>query len=255
VEQAFDDGVDISFDQYPYTASCTSLSVLLPGWALEGGWRGFRERAHQSGEADRILAEIRETIERRGGPNSITIASVRRSESRGLVGKTIEQVSIARRVPCHQAVLELLVGEELQVIAIYHAMSEIDVELAMTHGLHTVGSDGILGDFPHPRAFGTFPRVIHHYSRERQLFSLEKAVQKMTSGPARRLGLGDRGQLAPGHFADLLLFDPETFRDTSTFENPRQFARGLDWVFVNGVPLIEDGKLQERLPGKVITRG
>jgi N-acyl-D-amino-acid deacylase len=255
LEGALDGGVDLSFDQYPYTASCTSLSVLLPGWAMEGGWKAFRQWIGQTEEANRVLVEMRKTIEKRGGPRSITLASVQRPENRELVGKTIEQISKERGIPGDQAVLEILTEEHLQAIAIYHAMSETDVELAMAHRLHTVGSDGILGAFPHPRAYGTFPRIIHHFSREKKLFSLEEAVRKMTSAPAKRLGLKNRGQVTPGSFADLLLFDPETFQDTATFENSKQFARGLDWVFVNGVPLIEDGKSKERLPGKILTRG
>jgi N-acyl-D-amino-acid deacylase len=255
LEGAFERGVDISFDQYPYTASCTSLSVLLPGWAMEGGWKAFQQRIGQTEEVKKILFEVRKTIEKRGGPGAITLASVQRFENQGLVGKTMEQISDERGIPSDQAVLEILTEEQLRVIAIYHAMSEIDVELAMAHGLHTVGSDGILGEFPHPRAYGTFPRVIHHFSRERKLFPIEEAVRKMTSAPAKRLGLKNRGQVTPGYFADLLLFDPETFQDTATFQSPRQFARGLDWAFVNGIPLLEDGKLQERLPGQILKKG
>jgi N-acyl-D-amino-acid deacylase len=252
LEGALESGVDISFDQYPYTASCTSLSVLLPGWAMEGGWKAFQQRIGQTEEVNRILVEIRKTIEKRGGPGSIILASVQRSKNRGLVGKTMEQISNERGIPSDQAVLEILTEEELQVIAIYHVLSEIDVELAMAHGLHTVGSDGILGEFPHPRAYGTFPRIIRHFSRGRNLFSIEEAVRKMTSAPAKRLGLKNRGQVTPGYFADLLLFDPETFQDTATFENSKQFARGLDWAFVNGIPVLEEGKLQETFPGQIL---
>jgi N-acyl-D-amino-acid deacylase len=252
LERALERGVDISFDQYPYTASCTSLSVLLPDWALEGGWKSFQQRIGQTDEVNRILVEMRKTIEKRGGPGSITIASVKRSENRGLIGKTIEQISNERGIPSDRVGLEILTEEQLQVIAIYHAMSEIDVEQAMVHGLHTVGSDGILGEFPHPRAYGTFPRILRHFSRERNLFPIEEAIRKMTSAPAKRLGLKNRGQVTPGYFADLLLFDPETFQDTATFENSKQFAQGLDRVFVNGIPLLADGKLQETLSGQIL---
>ena len=124
----------------------------------------------------------------------------------------------------------------------------------MAHFLQTVGSDGILGEFPHPRVYGTFPRVIHHFSGERKLFPLEEAIRKMTSGPARRLNLEDRGQIARGYYADILLFEPENFRDTATFESPKQFATGLDWAFVNGVPVVEGGKLQETFPGTIIKK-
>jgi N-acyl-D-amino-acid deacylase len=202
----------------------------------------------------KILLEMRKAIENRGGAGSITISSVQSSRNKGLIGKTVERISNERGTSSDRAVLEILSEEELQVIAIYHALSEKDVEQAMTHFLHTVGSDGILGDFPHPRAYGTFPRVIHHYSRERRLFTLEEAVRKMTSAPAKRLGLNSRGQIAPGYHADLILFPLENFRDTATFESPRQFASGLDWVFVNGIPIVEEGQLQERFPGQILRR-
>ncbi len=133
-------------------------------------------------------------------------------------------------------------------------MSEGDVECAMKHALHTVGSDGILGVFPHPRAYGTFPRVIHHFCCQRKLFPLEEAIRRMTTAPARRLGFEKRGQIASGFYADLLLFDPERFRDLATYENPKQLASGLDWVFVNGKPVLSDGKVQEATAGKVLRR-
>jgi N-acyl-D-amino-acid deacylase len=148
--------------------------------------------------------------------------------------------------------LEMLVQEQLQVVAIYHSLSLADVEDAMRHPLHTVGSDGIMGDFPHPRTYGTFPRILHHFSRQRKLFSLEEAVRKMTSAPAKRLGLKDRGRIAPGYCADVVLFSPDNFRDTATFQNPRQLASGLDWLFVNGRPVIEEGKINDHRSGHVL---
>jgi len=254
LEEGLHQGVDLSFDQYPYTATCTSLSVLLQGWALEGGWEEFRQRLDQPEAHHQILTELGKAIENRGGAASITIASVQSSENRKSVGKTLEQISTESGRSGDQTALDLLVEENLQIIAIYHSLSEKDVEEALTHFLQTVGSDGILGEFSHPRAYGTFPRVIHHFSGERKLFSLEEAIRKMTSGPARRLNLKDRGQIARGYYADILLFEPGNFRDTATFENPKQFATGLDWVFVNGVPVVKEGKLQEIFPGSVIKR-
>jgi N-acyl-D-amino-acid deacylase len=254
LEQAHKEGLALSFDQYPYTASCTSLSLLLPGWALEGGWKGFRQRVEQPETLGKILLEMGLTIGNRGGPASIIIASVHHPKNQRFVGKTLERISEEKKVGSERAALEMLIEEQLQIIAIYHSLSERDVEQAMTHFLQTVGSDGILGEFPHPRVYGTFPRVIHHFSRERELFSLEEAIRKMTSAPASRLNLKDRGLITRSYYADILLFSPEKFRDTATFDDPRRFATGLDWAFVNGVPVVEEGKLQERFPGCVIRR-
>ena len=254
LEYALQQGIDIAFDQYPYEASCTSLSILLPGWAMEGGWKGLHQRLGSSEIRKEILAALRKSIEGRAGPASITIASVESQKNQGLAGKTLEQISGDRGISSEQAVLDLLIEEELQVVAIYHAMSKKDVECAMTHFLQTVGSDGILGTFPHPRAYGTFPRVISHFCRERKLLPLEEAIRKMTSAPAKRLNLENRGRIGPGVYADLVIFSPENFRDNASFENPKQFASGLDWVFVNGKPLVKEGKLQEIYPGRMIVR-
>ena len=191
-------------------------------------------------------------MEDRGGATSITIASVTRAEHQAWVGKTLEEVSVRRGLSSDEMVLEMLAHEQLQIVAIYHVLSESDVAEAITHRLHTVGSDGIMGAFPHPRTFGTFPRILRHFSQERSLFPLEEAVRKMTSAPARRLGLKDRGQIAPGYGADLVLFSAGHFQDRATFQNPGQLASGLDWLFVNGVPVMEEGQLQGCHPGRVL---
>lgn len=254
LEHALKGGIDISFDQYPYEASCTSLSILLPGWALEGGWEGFRDRLNDPQTRKTILTSVRESMEGRGGAGSIVIASVQSEENQGLVGKTLEHISKEREITPEQATLNLLIEEKLQVVAIYHAMWKEDVECAMTHFLGTVGSDGILGTFPHPRTYGTFPRVISHFSRERNLFSLEEAIRKMTSAPAKRLNLENRGRIESGVYADLILFDPKDFRDNASFENPKRLSSGLDWVFVNGKPVLRQGKVQKIHPGHLIRR-
>jgi len=254
LENALEQGIDIAFDQYPYEASCTSLSILLPGWALEGGWKEFHRRLGNSEARQGILAALRKSIEGRGGPASITIASVQSQKNQGLTGRTLEQISGDKGIPSEGAALEILIEEKLQVVAIYHAMSQQDVECALRHSLQTVGSDGILGTFPHPRAYGTFARVISHFCRERKLFPLEEAIRKMTSAPAKRLNLENRGRIASGVYADLILFAPENFRDNASFENPKQFSSGLDWAFVNGKPIVKEGKLQDICPGRVIKR-
>ena len=254
LERAAREGVDVSFDQYPYDASCTSLSILLPGWAMEGGWEAFRPRLQDPEARKSILSALAKSIENRGGGAFITIASVSRSENRGWVGKNLAGIARLEGLPDEEMALRILDAEASQAVAIYHAIEEEDVERAMAHPFHTVGSDGILGAFPHPRAYGTFPRMIHHFCGEKRLFPLEEAVRRMTSAPAGRLRLKDRGRIGPGAFADLLLFDPARFRDHATYQNPTAPSTGLDWVFVNGQALVEDGKLLEVRPGRVLRR-
>jgi len=253
-DRATEKGVNISFDQYPYAAGCTSLSVLLPGWTVAGGWDEFDRRVKDTETRQEILFALRSSIESRGGPAAIRLASLEIPENQALAGKNLGEISAGRGLPSEETALEILEKERTKAVAIYHSISEGDVECAMKHILHTVGSDGILGAFPHPRAYGTFPRIIHHFCRRRKLFSLEEAIRRMTAAPARRLGLEKRGQIVSGFYADLLLFDPERFKDLATYENPKQPASGLDWMLVNGEPVLSEGRIQETGVGKVLRR-
>jgi N-acyl-D-amino-acid deacylase len=254
LDRALAEGIDVSFDQYPYTASCTSLSVLLPRSAVEGGWNGFQHQMDDLQARKRILSSVKESIERRGGAASVVIASMQSKMNQRLVGKNLEQISLERGIPPEHATLQLLVEEKMQVVAIYHVMMEEDIECAMTHPLQTVGSDGILAEFPHPRTYGTFPRIISHFCRKRNLFSLEESVRKMASAPAKRMKLGSRGRITSGVYADVILFDLEQFRDNASYQNPKQFASGLDWVFVNGEPVLRKGEVQDIHPGRLIRK-
>ena len=197
---------------------------------------------------------LKQSIEGRGGAPSIVIASVQREENQGLVGKNLEDISEKRGVTPEEATLHLLVEEKMQLVAIYHALWDEDVECAMGHSLHTVGSDGILAEFPHPRTYGTFPRIINHFCRKKGLFPLEEAIRKMTSASAKRLNLEGPGRIESGVYADVILFDPEHFRDNASYENPKQFASGLDWVFVNGKPALRNGNVQNIHPGHLIRK-
>ncbi len=254
IDKALNQGVAISFDQYPYDASSTSLSLLLPGWAMEGGWQGFKKTAGDPAHKSNILSQIQQTIHQRGGAGAITIASVQSDNAPNLTGRTILELSRSRGISEAETVFDILYQEQLRVIAIYHAMDETDVECAMTHPLHTVGSDGVLGDFPHPRAYGTFPRILQHYCGERRLFPLEKAIRKMTSTPAKVMGIKDRGCIKEGQYADLLIFEKDKFIGNATYNEPKQFASGLEWVFLNGKPLIENGVRQKSFPGYVLKK-
>ncbi len=252
MDNALDQGIEITFDQYPYTASNTTLSLLLPGWAVEGGFKEFEKRISNAKNREKILTAITETIESRGGVNAIKITSVMSEKNRIVTGKSINNLAESRKMPVEEAILDLLIEEKLQVMAIYHAISEKDIACAMVHHLHTVGSDGILGKHTHPRAFGTFPRVINHYSKEKGLFSLEVAIERMTSKPAKILQFTNRGLIKKGYYADLVIFEKDQFVDNSSFNRPNQFATGLDWVFVNGIPAISEGQVQESYSGSIL---
>jgi len=245
-------GVDISFDQYPYSASNTALSALLPGWALEGGFEGFRHTLQDADKRSQILQAVAENIESRGGSQAIVIAAVKSPSRQELTRHSVRDLSELFQAPVEEAVLKLLIEEELQVLAIYHAIQDSDIELAMMHHLQTVGSDGVLGSFPHPRAYGTFPRIIRTYSRDKRLFPLEVAVRKMTSRSADLLRLKERGRIRKGQFADLAVFRLEEFVDQATFAEPQHEATGLDWLLVNGEVLIEAGAITSRRPGRVL---
>ncbi|MCU0782070.1 MAG: hypothetical protein MUF04_13360, partial [Akkermansiaceae bacterium] len=172
LDRAAGRGIRISFDQYPYDASSTTLSMLLPAWAMEGGVDGFRNCTADADSRGKVLAHLRAAIERRGGPQSIRIASAPCADGTFLAGKDLKAIAEAWKSAAEEAVLRILQETQLSAIAIYHAMSSEDVELAMRHPLHSVGSDGVLGEHPHPRAYGTFPRIIGHYHARQGLFTL-----------------------------------------------------------------------------------
>ena len=252
IEAAREQGVRISFDQYPYDASSTSLSALVPGEALEGGWEAFSQRMKDPAYLPGLLQGIAKNMESRGGAESVKVASAQCDGAGEFVGKSLAQVARLWSCTPEEAALEIIGRSRMGAIAIYHAMSPEDVELAMRHPLHTVGSDGVLGAFPHPRAYGTFSRILCHYQAERELFTLERAVGDMTSKPAKVMGLEDRGRLGPGFHADVVLFDPLKLKDCAGYESPANSPEGFEWVFVNGVPLLADGHLREDRAGVVL---
>jgi N-acyl-D-amino-acid deacylase len=253
IENARDNGVIISFDQYPYEASSTTLSLLLPPWAQEGGYAGFEKALTREGAQNEILIEIEKTIERRGGAESIRIASAPAEEAAPVAGRSLAEAAEMWGVSPSKAAFRILQATRLGTTAIYHAMSLEDVERAMGHDLHTVGSDGVLvGDSPHPRATGTFPRVIHHFRKDRGLFTLEAAIHDMTAKSAQVMKLPGRGLVRAGYHADLIVFDPDEFQDHATYDNPRRLPTGLEWVFINGRPVVEGGEMRKVRSGRVL---
>jgi N-acyl-D-amino-acid deacylase len=261
IDEARARGVDVTSDQYPYTASSTSLqAALLPQWALEGGREKLLERLKDPATRARIREVVvsRIRFERGGGdPANIQFASTEFDPS--LTGKTLADATRARQKEptvenAADVALELV--ERGRVSGIFHAMSEDDVVRILKHPATMVASDGEVPVFgkasPHPRSYGTFVRVLGRYVRDQKVLSLEDAIRKMTSMPAARVGIHDRGLLRPGMKADVVLFDPATVVDKATFEKPHQYAEGVSHVLVNGVLVVDDGKVTGARPGRVL---
>jgi dihydroorotase/N-acyl-D-amino-acid deacylase len=262
VDSARAAGTDVMMDQYPYTASSTSLSVLIPPWALAGGDSAFARRLADPVLRDSILKGVVEYLDTdRGGGDvrRVQFASVR--WDRSLEGKTLADWADRRGLPRTSVATAPLVVEGQKnggASMVFHAIDEGDVRRIMAHPMTMIASDGRLtrpGDgVPHPRAYGTFPRVLGEYVREQQVLSLEAAVRKMTGMPAARLGLADRGCLRAGCVADVTLFDPARVRDAATFTDPHHYAEGIPWVIVNGVPVVADGAPTPARPGRLLRR-
>lgn len=233
LEALREEGLEFTFDQYPYTAACTGLKVIVPMWAFEGGEQGFQARL-KNDEYPKVLAETEASIEERGGPDRIRIASVVTAENAWMAGKTLAEIAGRMNLPPAQAALKMLEVEGPGVIAIYFSISEDDVAAIMKSPLQGVCSDGIMGAHPHPRLYGTFPRLIGHYARDLKLMSVGEAVRKITSAPAARLRLWDRGLVREGMLADLVLFDPGVIIDKSTYDQPKLYPEGILKVWVGG---------------------
>jgi N-acyl-D-amino-acid deacylase len=255
-------GIDVMADQYPYTATHTGISILVPPWALEGGDDAFLARLDDAALRDSIIAGIEWNIINDRGGNDL-----RRVQFSGvpwdtwLEGRTLHDWATREGMEPTPRTGALLVIEAMRrggARTIFHALHEDDVERIMRHPWTAIASDGRLvrpGDgHPHPRWYGTFPRVLGHYARERGVLTLEDAVRKMTALPAWRLGLEDRGRVAEGFAADLVLFDAATVIDRATFEQPHQYPDGIPYVIVNGVVTVDGGEFVDVRAGRVLRR-
>jgi N-acyl-D-amino-acid deacylase len=249
--------IDVTFDQYPYTASQTGLSLIFPTWALANG--GLKDKLSSPASRSEVKAGMLKFIDERFGEDASRIQLVRCSFDPSLSGKTIADLLKARNEPLTQsAIAEEVIGLQLKggCSAIFHAYDEPDVIRFMQSPLGMVASDGSLtaiGDgSPHPRAFGTFPRVLGRYVRDQKVLTLEEAVRKMTSFPAARLGLQDRGLLRESLAADIVIFDPATIVDRATFADPHHYSEGVRWLIINGQLVIEAGQLTPARPGRVL---
>ena len=253
-------GVDITIDQYPYTASQTSITAVVPQWAQAGGTAELIVRLRDPETRRRVREEIVYRIEHdRGGGDPANIVIGLCAWDRSLEGRSLADILAGRGIEVtlgNAADLVMDIIERGGARAIYHAMDEADVERIMRHPVTAIGSDGGVSVFgasmPHPREYGTFARVLGRYVRERGVLSLEEAVRKMSGATAHRLGLQDRGVLREGHFADIAVFDPDRVIDRATFAEPHQYAEGFEYVLVNGAVVVDGGEHTGARPGRVL---
>jgi dihydroorotase/N-acyl-D-amino-acid deacylase len=261
IDEARARGVDATIDQYPYTASSTSIqAALLPSWVLEGGMRAAQARLADGAMRERIREESAQIIENeRGGGDLERVVITRCAWDPSLAGKTLGDVARMRGLePTMKGGAEAVMWLTQQggCGGVFHAIDEADVQRIMAHPATMIASDGgipVFGrDVPHPRSYGTFAKVLGEYVRDKGVLPLEDAVRKMSSYPAQRAGLADRGLIRAGMKADLAVFDPATVRETATFERPHQYAEGFSLVVVNGQVVLEGDRVTEARPGVVL---
>jgi len=245
IEQARDRGVDVAFDSYPYTAGSSHLSSCLPIWAQEGGHWAILRRLRDPEVRNRLRGEYGPHVQQHA--QSLIICDAATKAGQALVGKSLGQIAEERGVEPLDAMLDVIIEEDNNAGVIMHSMCEEDVQAALKHPVGSIGSDGLAcapysplsHGLPHPRSYGTFPRVLGRYRREQGLLSLEKAVRKMTSLPASRVGLAKRGRIAEGQVADLVVFSDERISDIATFDQPHRYPTGVEYVLVGGRVVID----------------
>jgi N-acyl-D-amino-acid deacylase len=252
IEAARKSGVDVAANIYPFTATSTDLTSIVPAWALDGGYLAFLQRVRDPATRARIASELRAGRLRNGGASSIAI--------RGNPSQRLDAIAKEMHVDPAEAVLRVFEANEKSPIAIFFSLSEEDMKTALVQPWVAFGSDSgaVVGEMreggAHPRAYATFSRVLAKYVRDEKLLTLEEAVRKMTSLAASRAGLLDRGALRVGMRADLIVFDPQKVQDRSTYEDPHHYSEGIAHVIVNGKTVLRDGRMTGALPGRILKR-
>jgi len=275
-EEARQRGVDISFDMFPYTAAMTMMVAIYPPWALDGGWPQFVKRVQDPETRKKIEYDIENLVPKwptwelgswphnlvkATGWENIYIGYIPSDKNKKWEGIHLAQLGQELNKSPFDAITDLLVEEEGAISQLIFGVSgdrdnEEPIKAIIKHPLGGYATDAIdIGrGKPHPAAYGTYPRILGKYVREEKLLTLEDAIRRMTSFPASRLGIRDRGIIGEGYIADLVLFDPDRVKDRATFEDPRQFAEGIECVIINGQPLLEGGGLKDLRPGKVLRK-
>jgi N-acyl-D-aspartate/D-glutamate deacylase len=262
VDSARKAGIDVTADQYPYIASGTGLSAMLNTWVQEGGDDSLVVRLRDPAVRARLKAEL--GADSAQGIRTAARTMVNEVDADSLKiyeGKLLTEIGRMRGQDAYEAAFDILIADRGRTSAIYFSFNEDALRYAMKQPWVSVGQDagavspdstGQWRERGHPRGFGTFPRILGRYVRQDSVISLEFAIRKMTSLAAQRVGINDRGLLRPGMYADITVFDPATIIDRATFEQPSQLATGVSYVLVNGVPVVDNGKVTSALPGRAL---
>ena len=266
-EAARAQGLDVSANQYPYNRASNGLDACLPPWSREGGKEALLKRLADPATRDRVKADMgRETTDWEnqylgsGGAEGIMVSSVLSDALKKYEGRTIARIAQEEGKDPRDALLDLVLADRANASCIISIMDEKDVRTALAHPLVAFctdspakATDGLLSrEYSHPRGWGSAARILGHYVRDEKVLPLEEAIRKMTSFPAASAGLEDRGILRPGFAADLAVFDPKTVRDVATFEDPNRYSEGFRYVAVNGVLVVDEGKLTGKTPGRAL---
>jgi N-acyl-D-amino-acid deacylase len=267
IEAARAQGLRITANMYPYTAGATGLDAAMPPWVQEGGHRAWIERLKNPAIRQRVTREMRTPTDRwenlylmAGSPENVLLVGFKNEALKPLTGKTLAEVARLRGRSPEDTIIDLVIEDDSRVGAVYFLMSEENVRKQIALPWMSFGSDAeslapegvFLKANPHPRAYGTFARVLGRYVREEKIIPLEEAIRRMTSLPAENLKLDRRGRLKVGYFADVVVFDPAKVQDHATYERPHQYATGVIHVFVNGVPVLRNGEHTGATPGRVV---
>ena len=251
VDEGRNSGLDVTFDQYPYAASSTILHSLLPYWVHAGGPDALLRRIQDR----RVRDELGDSVDPMWGStlDHYMFSHVKSVKNKEWEGRSLTDLARAQGKSIVDAICDLLIEEDLEVAFVARTGNPDNIRTIVRHPAQMVGSDGLLtGEMPNPRSYGTFPYVLGQFVREEGLFRLEEAVRKMSAMPAQRLGLSDRGILRDGMKADIVLFDPDRVEARATFEDPKQFPEGIDYVLVNGKVVIDNGGHTGALPGRAL---
>jgi N-acyl-D-aspartate/D-glutamate deacylase len=256
IDNAVSSGIRVNFDVSPYATTGSSLYLLIPAWAREGGFEELFQKIDNSKDREKILEELKSyTIH----PDKIVVVSAKMPN---LTGYTLEEIASRSGLSPEETLLEIVRSNEGRVSIIGKTVSAVNVKRALMHPASLIASDGAgysedekkSGVLVHPRSFGAFPHFWHVFVKEKGLLSPEEAIRKMTYAPALKFGLKNRGEIRKGSFADILIFTPETFEDRATYQNPYQYPVGLDWVLINGKIAVKEGKIQGIKAGNILRK-
>jgi dihydroorotase/N-acyl-D-amino-acid deacylase len=270
IHAARDRGLDITANQYPYVRASNGLDACLPLWIREGGKEKMLARLKDPGQRERARNDMANPESPgwenqwygSGGGDGVLLVTVLNNDLRKYEGKTLTEIGAAMKKDPRDAVMDLVIGDNAESGVVISIMTESDVQAALKDPLVAVGTDSgakaedgpMAESKSHPRGWGSFPRILGHYVRDEHLISMEEAIRKMTSRPAARVGVTDRGILRPGFFADVTVFNPATIHDVATFTDPNHYSTGVNFVLVNGRMVVRAGKITDERPGRALRR-